>query len=78
MGFAYSVGVHRALIRKARNAMGLLGWIAKWESTAAARAATHQEVVDLQARRIRLLFESLKHQGFTEDQAVQILSGRHA
>ena len=57
--------------------MGLLGSIAKWENTAAARAATHQEVVDLQAKRLRLLFESLKRQGFNEDQAVQIVSGNH-
>ena len=57
--------------------MGLLGSIAKWEHTAAARAATHQEVVDLKAKRLRLLFESLKRQGFNEDQAVQIVSGNH-
>ena len=57
--------------------MGLLSSLAKWESTAAAKAATDQRVVDLQARRIRLLFESLQNQGFSEDQAVQIVSGIH-
>jgi hypothetical protein len=55
--------------------MGILKSIAKWESTAAATAATDQKLIELQAKRIRLLFESLKQQGFTEDQAVQIVSG---
>ncbi len=55
--------------------MGILKSIAKWESTAAAAAATDQKLIELQAKRIRLLFESLKQQGFTEDQAVQIVSG---
>ena len=55
--------------------MGILKSIAKWESTAAATAATDPKLIELQAKRIRLLFESLKQQGFTEDQAVQIVSG---
>ncbi len=55
--------------------MGILKSIAKWESTAAATVATDQKLIELQAKRIRLLFESLKQQGFTEDQAVQIVSG---
>ncbi len=55
--------------------MGILKSIAKWESTAAATAATDEKLIELQAKRIRLLFESLKQQGFTEDQAVQIVSG---
>ncbi len=55
--------------------MGLLKSIAKWENTAAARAATDQKLIELQAKRMRLLFESLKIQGFTEDQAVQLVSG---
>ncbi len=55
--------------------MGLLRSLAKWETTAAASVATDQKVIDLQAKRIRLLFEALIRQGFTEDQAVQIVSG---
>ena len=55
--------------------MGLLRSIAKWETRAAASVATDQEVIDLQAKRIRLLFEALIRQGFTENQAVQIVSG---
>ena len=55
--------------------MGLLKSIAKWENRAAASVATDQEIIELQAKRMRLLFESLKIQGFTEDQAVQLVSG---
>ncbi len=55
--------------------MGLLKSIAKMENRAAASAATDQELIELQAKRMRLLFESLKIQGFTEDQAVQLVSG---
>ena len=55
--------------------MGLLKSISKWESRAAASAATDEKLIEFQARRIKLLFESLKQQGFTEDQAVQIVSG---
>ena len=55
--------------------MGLLKSIAKWENTAAASAATDQQLIELQAKRMRLLFESLIIQGFTEDQAVQLVSG---
>ena len=55
--------------------MGFLKSLTQWESTAAASAATNQKLIDLQAKRIRLLFEALKQEGFTEDQAVQIVSG---
>ncbi len=55
--------------------MGLLKSIAKWEHTSAASVATDQKIIELQAKRMRLLFESLKTQGFTEDQAVQLVSG---
>ena len=55
--------------------MGLLKSLSKMESKAAASAATDQELIDLQAKRMRLLFEALKKLGFTEDQAVQIVSG---
>ena len=55
--------------------MGFLKALNRWESTAAASAATSQELIDLQAKRIRLLFEALKQEGFTEDQAVRIVSG---
>ncbi len=55
--------------------MGLLKSISKLEYTAAASAAIDPKLIELEAKRIRLLFESLKEQGFTEDQAVQIVSG---
>ncbi len=55
--------------------MGLLKSLTKFEATAAASAATDQKLIDLQAKRIRLLFEALIRQGFTEDQAIQIVSG---
>ncbi len=55
--------------------MGLIKALSKWESKAAASAATDQELIELQAKRMRLLFEALKKLGFTEDQAVQIVSG---
>ena len=55
--------------------MGLFKSISKFELTAAASAAADPELIELEAKRIRLLFESLKKQGFTEDQAVQIVSG---
>ena len=55
--------------------MGLFKSISKFEFTAAASAATDPKLIELEAKRIRLLFESLKKQGFTEDQAVQIVSG---
>ena len=58
--------------------MSLLKKVIKWESSALATAATDQELIDLEAKRIRLLFESLKKHGFTEAQAVQIVSGRSA
>ncbi len=47
--------------------------LASWDAKAAASIGTDQEVIDLQAKRIRLLFESLKKQRFTEDQAFQIV-----
>ncbi len=55
--------------------MRLLKALSKWESLAAASAAIDQELIELQAKRMRLLFEALKKLGFTEDQAVQIVSG---
>ncbi len=48
--------------------------LAKWETKAIANVGVDQEIIDLQARRIRLLFEALKKQGFTEDQALQIVA----
>ena len=53
--------------------MGLLKSLASWDAKAAASIGADQEVIDLQAKRIRLLFESLKKEGFTEDQAFQIV-----
>ncbi len=44
-----------------------------WDARTAADIGADQELIDLQAKRIRLLFESLKMQGFTEDQALQIV-----
>ncbi|MEZ4995894.1 MAG: hypothetical protein R2824_36105 [Saprospiraceae bacterium] len=58
--------------------MTFLKEVIKWGSSASATAATDQELIDLEAKRIRLLFESLKKQGFTEDQAIQIVAGRSA
>ena len=58
--------------------MGLIKALSKWESKAAASAATDQELIELQAKRMRLLFEALKKLGFSEDQAVQIVSGVRA
>ena len=54
--------------------MGLLKSLLTFESKAAAGAATDQKIVDLQAKGIWLLFEALKKEGFTEDQAMQIVS----
>ncbi len=53
--------------------MALFRSLASWDAKAAASIGADQEVIDLQAKRIRLLFESLKTQGFTEDQAFQIV-----
>ena len=47
--------------------------LASWDAKTAASIGTDQDVIDLQAKRIRLLFESLKKQTFTEDQAFQIV-----
>lgn len=55
--------------------MSFLKKLIKWESSALATNATDQELIDLEAKRIKLLFESLKKQGFSEDQAIQIVSG---
>ena len=55
--------------------MGFLKSVSKWEAKAAASAVIDQSLIELQAKRLRLLFESLENQGFTEDQAVQIVSG---
>ena len=55
--------------------MGLFKALSKLESKAAASAAADQDMIELQAKRLRLLFEALKELGFTEDQAVQIVSG---
>lgn len=56
--------------------MSFLKDVIKWGSSATATAAVDQELIDLEAKRIRLLFEALKEQGFTEDQAVDIVAGR--
>ena len=53
--------------------MALFKSLASCDVKAAASIGADQEIVDLQAKRIRLLFESLKKQGFTEDQAFQIV-----
>ena len=53
--------------------MGLLKSLGSWDARAAASIGANQELIDLQAKRIRLQFESLKKQGFTEDQALQIV-----
>ena len=58
--------------------MGILKSILRWESSSLARAATDQTLIELQAKRAQLLFEALKNEGFTEDQAVQIVSGLFA
>ncbi len=55
--------------------MSFLKSLMSWESKAAASAATDLKLIELQAKRLRLLFESLKKQGFTEDQAVQLVAG---
>ena len=55
--------------------MGILKAITQWESTAAASVAINEKLVALQAKRVRLLFEALKQEGFTDDQAVQIVAG---
>ncbi len=47
--------------------------LASWDVKAAASIGADQEVINLQVKRIRLLFESLKKEGFTEDQAFQIV-----
>ena len=55
--------------------MGLLQAISRWESKAAVKAASNEELIVLEAKRLRRLFEALKDEGFTEDQAVQIVAG---
>ena len=55
--------------------MSFLKSLMSWESKAAASAATDLKLIELQAKRLRLLFEFLKKQGFTEDQAVQLVAG---
>ena len=57
--------------------MGLFKSLTKWDLTAAATAGSDPKLIELQAKRIRLLFEALIKQGFTEDQAIQIVSGIH-
>jgi len=53
--------------------MAFLKSLAKWDTKASASIGVDQEIIDLQAQRIRLLFEALQKQGFTEDQALQIV-----
>ena len=55
--------------------MSILKTIFNWEYSALAKARIDPNLIDLEAQRIRLLFESLLKQGFTEDQAVQIVAG---
>ena len=55
--------------------MGILKALTQWESTAAASVAINEKLVALEAKRVRLLFEALQKEGFTDDQAVQIVSG---
>ena len=53
--------------------MGFFKSLAKLETKPIASIGVDQEIIDLQAQRIRLLFEALQKQGFTEDQALQIV-----
>lgn len=55
--------------------MGILKALTQWENTAAASAGISEKLVALQAKRVRLLFEALQKEGFTDDQAVQIVAG---
>ena len=53
--------------------MGLFKSLVSWDEKTAASVGVDQKLIDLQAKRIRLLFESLQKQGFTEDQALQVV-----
>ena len=53
--------------------MALFRSLVSWDAKTAASIGVDQKLIDLQAKRARLLFESLKKQGFTEDQALQIV-----
>lgn len=55
--------------------MSVLKNLIKWEARAAAKATTDSYLIDLEVKRIRALFDSLKQHGFNDDQAVNILSG---
>lgn len=47
----------------------------RWESSTFASVKTDHKIVELEAKRIRLLFEYLIKHGFSEEQAVKIVSG---
>ncbi len=53
--------------------MGFFKSLSSWDAKTAASIGVDQDLIDLQAKRVRLVFESLKKQGFTEDQALQIV-----
>ena len=53
--------------------MGVFKSLASLDAKAAASVGADQDLIDLQAKRKRLLFEALKKEGFTEDQALQIV-----
>lgn|GEM_PF-5712297 len=47
--------------------------LSSWDAKTVAGIGVNQELIDLQAKRMRLLFESLQKEGFSEDQALQIV-----
>lgn len=55
--------------------MFFLKSLKKWELKDIADSALNQDAIDIQVKRIRLIYESLLEQGFSEEQAVRIVSG---
>ena len=55
--------------------MAILKNLLKWEQKSYARAINDEYIIDLQVKRVKLIYDSLMRHGFNEDQATLIVSG---
>jgi hypothetical protein len=55
--------------------MRFLKSLKKWELKDIADTALNQDAIDIQVKRIKLIYDSLLKEGFSEEQAVRIVSG---
>ena len=55
--------------------MSILKSLIRWGASNDVSAITDQSLIDLETKRIKMIFDSLLKQGFNDTQAVRIIAG---